>query len=143
MNGEVFDRVVFAIQVAQNDGDHLWSIPLPRFHLELFLALVADAVKSKRAVPHIARRVVIHEQVQELEILHPDIFIRKHVEMELGSDNVSLQSVKENHLTGPHHASPALVRSEARVDEWLLQAVSVSEPGDGLELLLEPVIQRA
>lgn len=63
MNGKRIYWVIFAVQISKNNGDHLWPIPLARLHLELFLTLITNTVEAKRIVPHIASRIIVHEQI--------------------------------------------------------------------------------
>ena len=61
MYSELLYRCVFAVEIPQNNRNHLWSIPLAGLHFELFLAFVAYAVETEWVVSNVASWIIVHK----------------------------------------------------------------------------------
>ena len=91
-------------QVSKNDWNHLRAVPLTWFYVVLE-ALVANFLDSENTLGWI-----IHELRENIEIVFPDLFVLQHFYVEWIPKNMSFYCLEKDHLAGPQHAPPSLVR---------------------------------
>jgi len=132
INLQFLNRIRLLIKISQNEGDHLWAVPLSWTNVDT-LRLVADAVDAERAIvvgqtAVLGAWAVVHELAEQLEIPLAEILIIEHIQFEMFTKQVPLHSLKQDHLPCPEHASPTRIRLQLGANKRYLYIISVREP---------------
>ena len=129
------DRLV---ELMEDVADRLGPVPVT------WLAPVGDthpsnAMNAERT--GLIRLYVVHEEAEQAIVLVQRLALirvsQRVMIVESVAENVPLQSLEQEHLTGAQHAAPSSVTCVIREAQRLLQLAPVGEPCDGAEGLVQ------
>lgn len=121
---------IFLIKPLQYNRYGLWSIPIPRFSINL-VALLHNIVNR---VGWRCFITVVTEHLQQLKVLASSIdMLRDMFDFKAFVQDMPLKGLEQKHLASPEHAAPASVCPVVWVEQRLFEFRAIGDPSHSIE----------
>ena len=150
MDTESGNGTLFIAYVSEYEGNPLGAEPLACLHFQILLGFLTDAVDAERAyqVVDVVGRRIVHEELQDIEVLLPAIRIFANLLVRHIVHLVPQQRLEQDHLPCSEHAAPPMIglqvdraRLAWDVTNGPLNLITVAEPGDAAPINSKDLVE--